>query len=356
MNILVIGKFEIEDFALHIAETLTAMGHIVQRFEPGYKSSKSSRLGGQLGHRIDQVGRVIYAATDAVPRVRALRMRELWRIVEGSPPDAVIVCHDFLWPSEVKELKRRTRAVIALWFPDAVVNIGRGLFMNAPYDALFFKDPYIVRTLGEVLSSPAFYLPECFNPDRHCLQHEADACADQYACDIATAGNQHAYRMAFFSHLTEYNVKIWGFPAPLWMAPGLVAQMYQGRAVFNHEKARAFTGAKIVLNNLHYGEIWGVNARTFEAAGVGAFQVVDWRPGLRQLFDEGKELICFRSISDLKQKIAYWLPRDDERRSIADAGRRRAYAEHTYRLRLSLLLNTLEGKSNGFRVPHVTMK
>lgn len=40
MNILIIGKFYIEGFALHIAETLTAMGHAVRRFEPGFRSGR----------------------------------------------------------------------------------------------------------------------------------------------------------------------------------------------------------------------------------------------------------------------------------------------------------------------------
>ena len=37
MNILVIGKFYIEGFALHIAETLVGMRHTVYRWEPGYQ-------------------------------------------------------------------------------------------------------------------------------------------------------------------------------------------------------------------------------------------------------------------------------------------------------------------------------
>lgn len=44
MNILVIGKFYTEGFALHIAETLSTMGHTVRRFEPGCKSAGSRVL------------------------------------------------------------------------------------------------------------------------------------------------------------------------------------------------------------------------------------------------------------------------------------------------------------------------
>lgn len=351
MNILVIGKFYTEGCALHIAETLSAMGHNVRRFEPGFKSA---RIGGRLGHRLDQVRGVIHSATDSLPSVRAQRMRGLWHAAEKGPLDLVIVCHDFLWPAEVAELKRRTSAQVVMWFPDSMVNFGRGFFMNAPYDALFFKDPYIVHALGDVLSSPVYYLPECFNPERHWLPEEVIGHDAAYQCDITTAGNQHSWRVASFKNLTDYDVKLWGNPAPLWMAAGAVSGMHQGRGVYNHDKVRAFRGARIVVNNLHYSETWGVNVRTFEAAGAGAFQMVDWRPGLSQLFEDGKELITFRSMADLQQKIDYWLPREAERRAIAEAGMRRAHAEHTYTLRLNLLLDTLAGKQQGYPMPRIS--
>lgn len=345
LNILVIGKFYTEGFALHIAETLSVMGHTVRRFEPGFRSG---RIGGQLGHCIDQVRGVIHTSSDAFPAIRGRRMRALWEVADAGPLDVVIVCHDFLWPEEVTELKRRTGAVIAMWFPDAFVNFGRGYFMNAPYDGLFFKDPYTKYMLGDVLRSPVHFLPECFNPSRHWLPEDQIGNDPKFDCDIATAGNQHSWRVAFYKHLGDYDVKLWGNPAPLWMNSGSVVRMHQGRGVYEHEKVRAFRGARIVVNNLHYGEIWGLNARAFEAAGAGAFQMVDWRPGWGQLFEDSKELIGFRGVGDLKKKVDYWLPRHYERRAIAEAGMQRAHAEHTYALRLTLLLDTLGGRENGF--------
>lgn len=350
MDILVIGKFYTEGFALHIAETLSTMGHSVRRFEAGFRSG---RVGGRLGRRFDQVYGLIHSSTDSLPSVRARRMKALWQTAEQGPFDVVIVCHDFLWPDEVAELKRGTNAQVAMWFPDSMVNFGRGFFMNAPYDGLFFKDPYIVHVLGDVLRSPVHYLPECFNPELHCLPEDAICEEAAYQCDITTAGNPHSWRVAFFKNLADYDVKLWGNPVPLWMAAGLVAEMHQGRGVYNHHKARAFRGAKIVINNLLYGEVWGVNARCFEAAGAGAFQMVDWRPGLSQLFEDGKDLIAFQGMADLRQKIDYWLPRDAERRAMAGEGMRRAHAEHTYALRLELLLDTLAGTQHGYPVPQI---
>lgn len=318
MNILVVGKFYVEGFALHIAETLEAMGHQTRRFEPGFASN---RIGGWLGQRFDQVAGTVYAASDNLPTMRAQRMRALWRVGAAASIDLVIVCHDFLWPTEVAELKRRTDAAVALWFPDALVNIGRGFFMNAAYDAVFFKDPYLVQRLEGILETPVYYLPECFNPERHWLPEEKLPDDPTFRCDIAVAGNSHSYRVAFFKHLAEFNVKQWGNHPPLWLPSGPVAAMHQGGQALNHEKVRAFRGAKVVVNNLHYGEVLGVNARTFEAAGAGAFQMVDWRPGLGQLFEDGKELIAFRCMQDLKDKLHYWLPRKSDRRAIGQGNR-----------------------------------
>ena len=344
MKVLVVGMFYTEGFALHIAETLAGMGHEVSRFEPG---SRTGPANGKLSHRINQIRGVLYGATDGIPVLRSWRTRGLWEAARVDL-DLILVCHDFLWPVEVAELKQRTGAAIAMWFPDALVNFGRGFFMNAPYDALFFKDPFIPHAMKDVLKIPVHYLPECFNPDKHSLPEESLVPDPIYACDLTLAGNSHSWRLAFLEHLAGYDIKLWGNPPPLWSRATAWKAMHQGRGVFNHEKVRAFRGAKVVLSNLHFGEIWGLSARCFEAAGAGAFQLVDWRPGLAQLFVDGAELISFSCMSDLRRKIDYWLPRDLERKSIAEAGQRRAKCEHTYTLRLELMINTLKGNAQGF--------
>jgi spore maturation protein CgeB len=132
--------------------------------------------------------------------------------------------------------------------------------------------------------------------------------------------------------------------------------MSQGRPVHDQEKVRAFRGAKIVVNNLMYGEIWGVNARCFEAAGAGAFQMLDWRLGLGQLFDDGTELVSFSNVEDLLRKVEYWLPREAERRCIAQAGMKRAHSEHTYACRLHLLIDTVMGRQSGYLLPNASTK
>ncbi len=346
MHTLVIGKFYSEGFALHIAETLADMGHQVERFEPGIKSGRAKTL---FGKRLEQVRAALFSTTDNLQYFRRKRARTLWRNVESNQFDVALVCHDFLWPDEVARLKEHVGAV-ALWFPDHLGVFGKGYFMNAPYDALFFKDPYLVRVLSDVLDSSVYYLPECCNPAKHTLPIESPI-PSEFRCELTTAGNQHPYRSAFLKHLTQYDLKIWGNPAPLWLNSPWTDRAFQGRPVHNHDKVRAFRGAKIVINNLHYGEIEGVNVRAFEAASSAAFQMVDWRLGLGQLFRDGEELVSFKNMRHLKQLIDYYLPRDSERDQIRQAGFQRVMREHTYRLRLELLLETINQRAAGYPMP-----
>jgi len=346
MKVLVVGKFYAEAFALHIDETLKKMGHDVLRFEPGFKNGRTTT---KIGSRFEQGWSTIYSATDTIATIRDLRMRSFWSLISQNQLDLIIVCYDYFWPEEVFKLKKRTGAMVIMWFPDAMVNFQRGFFINAPYDALFFKDPYIVKAFGDTLLSPVYYLPEAFNPQKHALcPSNFIINQEEYICDITTAGNMHSWRAAGLRHLSEYKVNVWGSFPPSWLNLPHITQMQMGRAVHNSEKAQAFLHAKIALNQLHYGEVWGVNVRCFEIAGIGAFQMISWRPGLKDLFMDGKELVSFSSISDLKTKIKYWINRKEERNEIAEAGKRRAYLEHTYKHRLELLIATLNGEEFGY--------
>lgn len=352
MHILVIGKFHTEAFGAHIAETCRELGHSVACFDP---SASISGVHGKVSYRIGQAIRTFQNAAESIPVIRKWRAGRLREVAEATKPDLIIVTHDFLWPAEVEDLKAATRAPIVMWFPDAIVNFGRAYFMNAPYDAIFFKDPYLVATLREVLGSPTYFLPEGFNPSRHRLPKDAEAKlpVPEFACDICTAGNLYTYRVAFFSQLSDFDVKIWGNPAPMWMDVSGVEEMIQSRFVEDARKALAFRSAKIALNNLHPAEIWGANKRLFEIAGTGAFQMVDWRPGLGILFEDGKEIVSFSSMEDLRGKIAYFLREDAEREAIARAGMRRARRDHTYAIRIGQMLATLESPSRQLRVPDI---
>ena len=349
MNVLVIGKDYVDGFAALIRDELRRMGHEVSLLDP---SPRATARTGRLGRGWEQAKALGWNTFERTgPGARWRERRIAAAIERAGAVDLTLCCYDFLPPDSVRQIKQLTGAPVVLWFPDAISSFGRHMFLNAGYDLLFFKDPYIVSALRRTLPDRFRYLPECFSEAGLPDIELTDADRARYGCDIATAGNLYAYRISFFEQLSDYDVKIWGNRAPSWAEVEQVQAMLQNAYVTGEEKVKAFRGARIVLNNLHPAEVWGINARAFEIAGAGGFQMIDRRAGLSQLFKPGEEIVAFDDRDDLRGKIRRYLPAEAERAEIAAAGRRRALAEHTYRHRLELMLSTVFGNGAGYAMP-----
>ncbi|MEO8403101.1 MAG: glycosyltransferase [Chitinophagaceae bacterium] len=347
MNILIVGKFYTEGFSLHIAETLESMGHSVYRFEHGFKQSQMDSV---LQYRLKQVKTAIYDVYKKSKFHEKSVEISLMNHLRHNSIELIISCHDLLSPQQIKTIKQRHNLKICLWYPDHIGAFNKAMFLNANYDYLFFKDPYIVNVLENDLAKKSFYLPECCNPVYHNIFELSEDDIKKYSCDICTAGNLHPNRAELFKHLIEYDCKIWGNPPSRWMNIDPIKSMVQNKFVANEEKSKAFRGAKIVINNFQPAEILGANVRLFEVAAAGAFQLASWRAGIDQLYRENEEIVCYKSIPDLKNKINFYLKNSDERNRIAANAYRRTMKEHTYEHRLSLLLNTVNGNASGFKI------
>ena len=347
---LVVGRFHTDSFGLHIAETLADMGHRVVRFETTFRARATA---GRLRKRVEAVRTRLADLVSGLPLARRRFTRRLEEVARSEPIGLTLVCHDFLEPAQVAAVRDATGAPTALWFPDAISRFGRAWFLNGPYDGLFFKDPFSVDVLRRTLDKPIHYLPEAFNPKRLDAPPLTDADRATFGCDVCTAGNLYSYRAEFFARLADYDVKIWGNPAPLWMQTAAIARMVQNRYVVDADKARAFRAARVCINNLNPAEIWGLNARAFEIAGAGGFQLLDWRPALADLFADGEEVVSFRSMDDLRAKLDHYLADEDARRAIARRGRERALRDHTFERRLALLIDTVLGDASGHPMPRL---
>lgn len=106
-----------------------------------------------------------------------------------------------------------------------------------------------------------------------------------------------------------------------------------------------------MLNTLNRSEIRGTNMRSFEACSAGAFQIVDLRPGLVDLFEIGEEVAIFTNLADLRAKLADCRDAPEAQDRIAQAGHARARPDHTYRVRLGRLLDVVAGRSEGYPEP-----
>jgi spore maturation protein CgeB len=270
----------------------------------------------------------------ALPRLRR-------HVAERQPEVILVTCIESLPPQAIHALRVASpRAKIFGVFSDHIANFGRGYFFTAEYDALFFKDRYIVDKLRDKLGSRhVFYLPQACDPELH---HPVELTAEEqrfYGCELTIAGNAHSFRAAQLACLVGRDLKIWGKGPPAWLEHPIFAH-HTNHYVAGIEKCKAMRAAKIVVNANHYAEIAGTNKRTFEVAAIGAFQITD-TPALADVFEPDVEVATYSTMADMLERIDHYLARPEERAAMAARAAKRALAEHTYAHRWTAHLDAL---------------
>lgn len=76
-----------------------------------------------------------------------------------------------------------------------------------------------------------------------------------------------------------------------------------------------------------------IKARPFELAACKTFVISGFADDLDKFYKEDGEMVFYRTTDELIEKIKYYLPLDEERKKIAEAGYKRTLAEHTYEQR-----------------------
>jgi spore maturation protein CgeB len=177
--------------------------------------------------------------------------------------------------------------------------------------------------LPVVAIDPSFHYPRSLNP--------------AYACDISFVGtllpaNLYSERVAALEALKEFDLGIW----TVHDTPESLKPFVRGSAL-GETMLEVLSAGKMTINTHGNFMRYGGNMRLFEAAAVGAFQLVDNRAGLREWFTDGGHLVIYEDVQDLREKAAYYLAHHEERQAIAEAARSHVCAHHTYEQRLDKL-------------------
>jgi spore maturation protein CgeB len=233
----------------------------------------------------------------------------------------------------VASLRRDADAVWASWFIGETRSVPLMEAVSVAYDALFVPGTDLVEQLRGPTRPPTAHLPPGCDPS----VHRPMKARDQFRSNVVFVGAATPRREQLLAELAEYGLAIWG---PGWRKTPL-KDYCRGESLGLDDYVRAYAGASVAIN-IHRenegGTASGCNQRTFELAAIGVPQVVDNRRDLPLAFDQGKELVTFDSGADLKQLVKELLQDQTTADRLAQAGRRRALAEHTYMHRLATVL------------------
>jgi hypothetical protein len=252
------------------------------------------------------------------------------RINESDYAAAIFISHR----KEFRDLKPRANNILYL-IDDVHLMPGDA----APFGRVFLSDPGYEPELLAVLQ-PGQYggvLPFAFDPALHCPAPFAGT-----KRDICFIGNRDAKRDPYLASLFaqgyrplivgNYFMKsrlFWYYPLSFRLA------------VANDGMGMIYARHKISLN-IHARVVrQGTNMRTFECAGYGIPQVVEYREGIEKYFEPDQEILFYRDEAEMLAQIRFLLEDSSRAALMAEKARHRALAEHTYRHRVQTLLRDI---------------
>ena len=107
------------------------------------------------------------------------------------------------------------------------------------------------------------------------------------------------------------------------------------------ERMKIFYSSKINLNVTLRSIESGVPARIFDVMSAGGFALSNWQPEIPDLFEEGREIVTFKTPEEMLEKIDYYLTHEEERQEIAANGYRKVRECYTFEHQLKKIIAIL---------------
>ena len=170
----------------------------------------------------------------------------------------------------------------------------------------------------------------------------------KFNCDVSFTGHSYknspegAYRSGIVGLLNDFSVKIWGDKdwAYRFQYYKSLKNAYQGERLNYNELRKLYTISTINLNLPSPQILSSFQPRVFEISATKGFQIIDHSDDLYQFFNRD-EIVTFKSIGELKEKINYYLQNKEEREKIKDAMYNRVKQEFTWDNQIRILLTKI---------------
>ena len=314
-----------DSFVDNVAHTLRSMGHEV------FTAPKPvSLIDKRLYH-------ILQGINDKFAPAK-LSYQEKWlrKVYREIKPQIVLSLTQVLNEELLCDL-RKSGVVTISWWGDTAANMTKYGLLCEGWDFIFIKDKYAAFKL-QTMDLNAFYLPEAMNPDWHLMNYTT------INDSLLFAGNTYDYRHYLVRKLAaenKFSIKLYGNRPPRWAHPS-VKNLFLDKFIIKEEKSREFGAALACINSTAMSEGNSLNCRTFELAGAGALQIIEYRQAVEDCFDPGKEILTYSSFGELLGHIERVQKDKNFANSIRMGAYNRAKSEHTYSKRLNTIFDTIK--------------
>lgn len=115
-----------------------------------------------------------------------------------------------------------------------------------------------------------------------------------------------------------------------------------GGVDYSTELPKVFRHSKINLNVTLRSIRRGIPLRILDIIASGGFCLTNAQPDLELWFEEGKSIVTFRNMEDMRRKIHYYLRHEEERKKIIEAGQEVIRNHFDYSVQLPKIFGELQ--------------
>ena len=298
----------------------------------------------RLGHTVVSLNTLTYEPRNALLRKVTFRLvmgpeiqrlnRDLLQMAERERPD-VLWADKLLgvWPKTLERLRGMGIATVSYMIDNPFgtrQDPGWRVYMRGipAYDLhVVQRDKniadYQARGARDVLKIQTAYEPTIhYAPPAGW----SDRDRDRDVSFIGTPYDERALTLTQLAGTAEFGVAISGNEAS-WrraLSPAVFDRLYCEGELYQQRYREAIWRSRINLSFLTHSNQDEFVHKSFEIAACGGFLLAERSDGHRQRFREDEEAVFFSTEAECLAKIRRYLPDEAARRTIAEAGRRRA--------------------------------
>lgn len=280
------------------------------------------------------------------PLIEAEWNRQLLALVKSFQPDLVYISNAHLcWPRTLEEIRAKQISVMCFYHDPQWVNRDGSRFSQniSLFDLIASTRKWHESEFKNAGAKAVTIVRFGYEPLVHRPLKVNAKVFEKYGADITFIGSLENQRNtdlhALMNRDFPYHFRIWGNQWEKLPVSSPVRNCWQGRMVYEQEIPIIYAASKVALHWVNW-EPDGTdpalvkgdqhNSRTFQIAACGGALMLAQRTEEHlHFFEEEKEAVFFEDVTELREKLDYWLSpeRDTKRKQISIAARKRCLKE-----------------------------
>lgn len=338
MKALYIGSLDPNSCAVFYRNSLKDLGYDVVSHDPEYFSNQTF------------LEKLVLKVTKEPLRSKIAKSdKKLLELAKTHAFDLVLViAENFLSTEtieEFKSLQKNSKPIFIYHSHDNNFSSGilkpRGFWETLKYyDYAFTTKSQNVKKYEELGQKNAFFIPSAFSPHAHRLVLAAESQFIHNPLEVSFIGTYDKSRDPVFDTLDWKHLNIWGNNWKRSKHFTSHSDRIVPHAIYGKLYADVTSHSKISLGLLREEAEDLHTQRTFEIPACGSMQIAPRNDEILSFFDEDKEIVCYGTLEELKDKIDYYLKHETERAKIARNGYEKVmHSQHTYTDRVLVMVS-----------------